>query len=171
MERRLWLWRLAFAGVGLVVYWFVYPSSLSRPLWLLYDVSAVGLTCSFAGSIVGRLAERESRPGDPIRAMALLAVVIVGFGVQYGAWPFSGHLVAATTAAVLEAGDTRNPHWFRVGIYVPVIALLLIRLLWPQIPRMAIDAHTFSGLLLGGAIGGTSLAAIAGLARAEPRAS
>jgi hypothetical protein len=35
--------------------------------------------------------------------------------------------------------------------------LLLIRLLWPQIPRMAVDAHTFSGLVLGAAIGALAL--------------
>jgi hypothetical protein len=157
MERRLWLWRLAFVVVGLVVYWLVYPSGLYRPLWLLYDASGLGVTCLFAGSIVGRVAQRASRPGDPVRGMALLAVVLVGFGVQYGGWPFSGHLVAATTAGVLENGDRRSRQWFRVGVCMPVIALLLIRLLWPQIPRMAVDAHTFSGLVLGAAIGALAL--------------
>jgi hypothetical protein len=91
-----------------------------------------------------------------MRAASLL-VVVVGFGVQYAGWPFSGHLVAATSAAVLEAGDAGNPKWFRIGVFVPVTALLLIRLLWPQMPRMAIDADTFSGLLLGGVIGGLAL--------------
>ncbi len=153
MERRLWLWRLACAAAGLAVYWLVYPSGLHRPLWLLYDASALGVTCSFAGSIVGRLAQRRTRPGDPIRALALFVLVIVSFGVQYAGWPFSGHLVAATTAAVLEAWDERSPGWFRIGVFVPVLALLLIRLVWPQIPRMAIDTHTFSGVVLGAAIG------------------
>ena len=137
----------------------------------MYDISALGVVCSLGGSLIGRLAARHLRCGDSLRALALLVCVLVGFGVEYAGWPFSGHLTAALTAGMIEAGDRSNPVWLRTGALAPAAAIALIRTLWPQIPEMDMHTYTATGLLLGAAIGGVCLAALARLGRGEPAAS
>jgi len=153
MQRGLWIWRLGFALVGIGVYWLLFPSALQRPVFILYDIAAIGIVCSLGGSLVGRLVAGRLMGGDSVRALALLVCVLVGFGVEYGGWPFSGHLTAALAAGMIEAGDRGSPLWFRTGALAPAAVVVLIRTLWPQIPEMGIHAYTASGLLLGTAIG------------------
>ena len=145
------------------IYWVLYPSGLSRPLWVVYDIAGVAVTCGLAGVIVGRGIGGGQRPGDVWRAAALLGATVAALGVEYGAWPLSGHLTCAWTAGMIELGDRRNPVGMRVGAVLPGVGLVLIRALWPQIPQMGIHLYTLTALLLGTLLGGTAALAAARL--------
>lgn len=159
MTRREAVWRPAGVVLGLGIYWVLYPSGLSRPLWVIYDIAGVAVTCGLAGAILGRVIARDRRAGDVWRVAALLGATVVALGVEYAAWPFSGHLTCAWTAGMIELGDTRNPVGMRVAAALPGVALILIRTLQPQIPQMGIHLYTLTALLLGSALGGTAAVA------------
>jgi hypothetical protein len=139
----------------------LFPTDWSNIFLLLYDVPTLGLSCSLAGSMIGRLVLQEARPGDVVRWPLLVIALWLALGVKYRGWPFSGHLLWAWMAALLEAGDPQNPLWFRFAVFVPAALLILIRTFRPQTPLMAIHANTVTALLVGTLLGLGGLALLA----------
>lgn len=164
MRSSTWLWRLVSAATGVAGYWLLYRPDWREPFVLLYDVPALMLSFSLAGSVIVRFILRARQRGDGVRLALLLTMLVVALGVQYGGWPFSGHLLCALTAGILEARDVQNPGWFRLAVFAPAMLLILIRTFRPQSALMPTHAYTVSALLLGTALGSGGVAVMSGAA-------
>jgi hypothetical protein len=156
MQHREWLWRSAFAVAGAAAYWLRFPPDWHSPYWLVYDGAALLVTGSSLGSIAGRLVGRDLRPGDLVRTIVLLLVLVLAWVFQEKGW-LSPHVFCAWTVAVLEAGDAQNPPWLRGAVFAPSVIVVVVRALWPHLRMAPLNLYVVGALASATIVSGTGL--------------
>lgn len=141
-------YRILIAACGVGIYWLIFRPNWANPYLFLYDVPTIAFACLYAARLFPT-ASSGAHQVDAAAAAALLSACLLGWLAQYWAWPLSGHLNVATTAALLECGETRDPRWFRAASWSPVVLLVLIRTFRPQSELMANRFNTVSALVVG----------------------